>query len=533
MVNVSRILVVGAGPAGLTLSLKLARAGISPTLVDAADGPASYSRAILLQARSLEVLGFSLAKRIADLGQVIHSAKVLAAKKEILQLPLGSGIGLFEYPISISQPELESLIIDELSQLGVQVHWGTKVTGLSGTQAPTVSFSDGRTETFDFVIGADGAQSTVRQLAGIQVNSLGSVEHWIAADLEIASDDLPRDRALMSLDQGRITALFPQGKTNLFRLVRTSKSGDEQSDSYWADVLQEFDIFHAPAVLWSSRYAVHEQAAQSMRKDRVFLVGDAAHSHSPIGGQGMNLGILEANNLAWKLALVSGGANERILDTYAQERSPYAALAMTKAAAAFRSVKIQNSLLTKIRSLLLGASALGPVRDYLTSAITRQSERYPAHGLNQEFFDSVQVADWDELPEQQDIDDYQDAPGAGMQLEPESEELWRLLDHGKFTVFVLDGRANSQDGIDRVRATLEYLKRQPQFVTHLITSHPNDFAGHALIPDESLLLHAEFGAKTESVFVVRPDGHIGFRSSPIDITALEDWWEEILEGEFL
>lgn len=530
----AQVLIVGGGPTGLTMALLLARAGVSIRVIDSASKANENPRAILIQPRSLEAFGIALASRFVAAGQQIRSARVKDSKNEFMTLSLESGSGVSRYPVALSQSDLVDALISELNHHGVEIEWGVSLTDFSQDDLTvTATFSDGSRSNFEFIVGCDGAESSVRALSKIPVTSLGATEHWIAADIELDETVFSSDQAVMSLEDGRITAMFPQGQGGKFRLVRNSLTGEHESVEYWTSVLKEFGPSPAPTILWSARFEVVEQIATTMSSGRVILVGDAAHSHSPIGGQGMNLGILEANNLAWKISMVLAGWSQRIISSYEDERMPIARDAMARAGAAFRAVKIKNPFLEMLRGMVLsGAQKISPIQRFLTESITRQHEQYPSDGLNRDLFDSVQVDDIDELPEERDMDAFHSSPAAGSQFDPKLEQLRALIDHQGFTVFLLDGHSTSEDGSKRLHEAREFFSRQRLVRTYVMTPTPDRFSGNDVLPDVDFALHKDIGLSAESILVVRPDGHIGFRSAPIDIDAAMDWWDSLKNGDY-
>lgn len=526
------MLIVGAGPSGIALAIFLARAGVAARIIDSATAEGAASRAILLQSRSLEALGLGLATRLAAAGQPVLSARVVSGSKNLMQLSLGSGSGIHRYPVALEQPAVMKVLLAELRAQGASVSWETSLLDLDNPNKPVATLSDGSREEYEFVIGCDGSASKVRELSGIKFSETALVEHWIAADLEFRVAELSQDEAVMAIRNGRITAMFPKAKPGAFRIVRNSVTGAADSVNYWADALAELGIYVAPRVLWNARFEVAERLAESFRAGRIFLVGDAAHTHSPIGGQGMNLGILEANNLAWKIVAVLNGWSEKILDSYQAERMPFARQAITRAGIAFRAIRVKNPVLALLRGLFLRGGNLKPVSAFLTEALTRQHERYPAGELNLDFFDSVALADIEELPEAADIENFLKKPGAGSQFDPSSEALRSLIDHRQFTAFILDGRSDSAEGAQRVVAAREFFANQQGVRTALISPLGKQFNGSDVIVDADLSIHSQFGTSMEALYVVRPDGHIGFRSSPIDLPAAKAWWLALEKGNY-
>ncbi len=312
------VLVVGAGPTGLVLACGLLEAGVQVRLIDAAPGPATTSRALGLQPRGVEVIDRLGA--LADLperGLPVRAVVIHVDGAEITRLRVGVRTKLVDRPgVVMSQAEIEGALRHRLAELGGQVEWNTPLTDLPPT---------------GWVVGCDGAHSRVRKAAGIGFPGVPLIERFIVADLH-ADLPLPRDAVSTWLAGDEMFALFPLPGADLWRVLVPEPAGttdDVTPESLVTALLPERTGLPAAAITgfaWTSRFRIHRRLADTYRSGRVLLAGDAAHIHSPMGGQGMNTGMGDAENLAWKLALVEQGrAGEALLDTYEAERRPIAA----------------------------------------------------------------------------------------------------------------------------------------------------------------------------------------------------------------
>ncbi len=316
MTNTS-VLVVGAGPTGLTLACGLLSQGVRVRVVDAATGPAVTSRALGLQPRGQEVLD-----RLGALGELparsiaLHRVVVHVGGREIATLPVGMPTRRVPRPgLVVSQAEIEGELRRRLAELGGSVEWGVHVTDLDADDA-------------DWVVGCDGAHSAVRRAAGIGFPGVPLVERFLLADVRAALP-LPRDGVAIWLDGDAMVSAFPLPGDDVWRLM--APDPDPSADPDPLTVLTGLLARHAGITtavepLWTSTFRFHRRLADTYRTGRVLLAGDAAHIHSPFGGQGLNTGIGDAENLAWKLAMViNGHATPDLLDTYEAERRPVAA----------------------------------------------------------------------------------------------------------------------------------------------------------------------------------------------------------------
>ena len=329
----TQVLIVGAGPTGLVLALWLARLGIRIRIIDKSPEPGTTSRAVALQARTLELyrqLGF--AEEVVAAGLEFTAANFWARGKKAAHVEfgrLGAGLSPFPYGLIYPQDEHERFLIGRLRELGVQVERGSELLDFEETDGRIVARFQGSTCEAAFLAGCDGAHSTVRARLDLEFPG-GTYEHlFYVADVEAGGPMMDRELHV-SVDESDFIALFPLKARGRARLIGTIRPEAEDAGEHlgWDDVskslLQRLRI-EIRRVNWFSTYRVHHRVASRFRRGRVFLLGDAAHIHSPVGGQGMNTGIGDAVNLAWKLAAaLRGQAPARILDSYEPERILFA-----------------------------------------------------------------------------------------------------------------------------------------------------------------------------------------------------------------
>ncbi|GJF01749.1 FAD-dependent monooxygenase [Pseudonocardia sp. D17] len=329
-------LVVGAGPTGLTLGCELARRGVRVRVVDAAAGPFTGSRGKGLQPRTLEVLDLlGVGRRLLGLGRFRLPMRVPdgAGGFEVRDLhPDAAPTPSSPYarPLIIPQFRVEETLRDALAGHGVQVEFGRRLTGLAqGDESATATFDDGARIAARWVVGCDGGSSTVRHLGGFTF--LGQTDETIRmliADVRVEGVDRDHWHAWGGAE-GAFIALCPLASTDRFQFQASTAADDHREPT--REVVQELldratgGQVQVVDVGWSSRWRLNERMVDRYRAGRVLLAGDAAHVHSPAGGQGMNTGIQDAANLGWKLAAVAAGADPALLDTYEAERLPVAA----------------------------------------------------------------------------------------------------------------------------------------------------------------------------------------------------------------
>lgn len=333
-----QVLIVGAGPTGLVLALWLAHLGVKVRIIDKTAGPGTTSRALGVQARTLEFyrqLGFS--QEVVDSGIKIAGVNLWLNGKRAVRVPLlqmGQGLTPFPYILMYPQDEHEKLLIRKLSDIGVSVERCTELLRFEEKSAGVVSVlkrRDGSEESFEssYLAGCDGASSTVRRTLTTEFPG-GTYSHlFYVADVEASGP--PTDKEVhIDLEDADFLAVFPltrDGHVRVIGAVKDEVSGDRKNLTF-ADVRSrpmnnlKLDV---KGENWFSTYRVHHRVAAKFRNGRVFILGDAAHLHSPVGAQGMNTGIGDAINLSWKLSMVlKGSAPESILDTFELERIAFA-----------------------------------------------------------------------------------------------------------------------------------------------------------------------------------------------------------------
>ncbi|MEV6785857.1 FAD-dependent monooxygenase, partial [Streptomyces sp. NPDC051098] len=312
------VLVAGAGPTGLATACALRAAGLAVRVIDGAPGPSPTSRALGLQPRGIEVLDRlgaldDLPVRGVAIGQVV----TYVDGKPVARLQVGRRTKLVTRPgLIISQAEVEARLRRRFVELGTEVEWRRELTSVrQDADGVNVGFADGRSERARWLLGCDGAHSRVRKAAGIGFPGVPVIERFLLADVR-ARLPLPRDTVCVWLRGDRMVGVFPLPGDDVWRLMAPAPA-DSQDDVHPAevqDVLMEALRAHSGIAgvavaesLWTSTFRIHRRLASTYRQGHVLLAGDAAHIHSPFGGQGLNTGLGDAENLAWKLALVAEG----------------------------------------------------------------------------------------------------------------------------------------------------------------------------------------------------------------------------------
>ncbi|MEV0612756.1 FAD-dependent monooxygenase [Nonomuraea sp. NPDC050404] len=329
------VLVAGAGPVGLALACALLQHGVSVRIVDRAPAPATTSRANFVHARGSEVLDrLDALSGLPEESVRAMTITTYAGDRPMMRIRFGDpGLHTAAPPMVISQASVEARLRDRLAELGGGPEWGSALVAADqDTNGVTAVLGDGRTVRARWLVGCDGTGSTVRKLAGIGFPGVKVSERFLLVDARL---DTTLDRSGTSgwvHREGMLGAMpMPGGQWRLLAYDPTltdDKPGEEQIVERMRRILPERTGHIGGRLLeasWASLFSVHRRLADTYRRGRILLAGDSAHAHAPFGGQGMLTGIGDAENLAWKLALViDGRAGERLLDTYQDERRPLA-----------------------------------------------------------------------------------------------------------------------------------------------------------------------------------------------------------------
>jgi 2-polyprenyl-6-methoxyphenol hydroxylase-like FAD-dependent oxidoreductase len=420
------VLIVGAGPTGLVLALWLAKLGVRARIVDKAPHGGTTSRAVAVQARTLELYEqIGLAEPVLAAGVKVDHVNLWSKGEKRGQIDLHVGRALSPYPFVLLYPqdEHENLLAARLAELGIAIERGVEVAEIDPTApAAVLRHPDGRIERVAarYVIGCDGAHSPVRHSLGIDFPG-GTYSHvFYVADAAIRGP-MANGELHIAIQPNDFVGLFPLGGNHARLIGSVQREGD---DLTWKDVdhtiLAELQI-EVEEVKWFSVYRVHHRVASAFRGGSLFLCGDAAHIHSPVGGQGMNTGIGDAINLAWKLAAVLHGADERVLDSYEAERIPFAQRLVATTDRAFEVVtndsRIAHFARASIPALVGRLFRLGAVRELAFRTVSQLEIRYRDSPLSAGHAGKIRGGDR--------------LPWAGSNFEPLRSLAWQVHVYGE------------------------------------------------------------------------------------------------------
>ncbi|MFI6153687.1 FAD-dependent monooxygenase [Kitasatospora sp. NPDC051170] len=376
------VLIVGAGPTGLLLAGDLAAAGVGVTVLEKRGAESNLTRAFAVHARSLELLD---ARGLAD--ALIATGRPLTELRMFGRFGVDLSVLPTRFPFVLITPQynVERLLLERAEKAGATVLRGAEVTGLrQDAEGVTLETGDGGVHRARYAVGTDGVRSAVRELLGIPFPGESVVESVMLADVRLANE--PADGITAGAGAKGFAFVVPFGD-GWYRLIAWDRTehlpdGAVPSPEHLAAVAQEAlgEDLGLGEVRWSSTFHSDERQAPNYRSGRVFLAGDAAHCHSPAGGQGMNTGLQDAANLSWKLAAaLRGHATDALLDTYQSERHPVGKMVLRTSGALIRIALAESAPTRALRGALTALGGhLDPVTERGARTVSGIAISYPA-----------------------------------------------------------------------------------------------------------------------------------------------------------
>ena len=390
-----KVLICGAGPVGLTAALELARHGIRPRIIEVNDGPTELSKALVLWRRTLKVLDTEIPfERFLEHHGPMKSARLVSELKDLRTIDLTEdqvSESAFPTGVLIPQSDTERVLIEALRGHGVEVERGRRLSHFtaSDTGVACTIQADDSMEQFeaDWLIGCDGGHSMTRHGLGLSFPGMTRDQDWLVSDVEIVAK-ADSSQVRIEFNRSGVVAIFPIGHGRWRIMAELVGDHGVPEIPTAADVQRILD--QRTRTGWKvgephglSRFRVNERQVASYRHGRVFLAGDSAHVHSPAGGQGMNTGMQDAQNLGWKLALhLKGGTGDSLLDTYQEERHPVGHAVVRGSALLLKSATLSNPVACFLRNTLIRlvmSTRLG--RHQFRRLLSEESIQYRAHSL--------------------------------------------------------------------------------------------------------------------------------------------------------
>lgn len=518
------VLVVGAGPVGLVLACELARRGVDVRVVDKLPEPSPLSKAIAVHARTLEHLDrLGVAEALVPLGVKTTGMTLVEAGKELASIDFTGVESRFPYALCVPQTDTEAALTDRLRALGVDVDRGVELVGAEQSEdgvTATLRRDDGDEQlACSFVAGCDGGHSAVRKLAGQELDGSFHGLWFLLADCD-ARTDLDHDRMLTVLHHEGVLAYFPLAGERCRLIIQL---GETRPDAAEPTLAETADLVEARTdgrvridnARWLAYFEIHHGQVAAYRANCLFLAGDAAHVHSPAGGQGMNTGIQDAVNLAWKLQLAwNGAAGPALLDSYHDERRPVGAHVIRMSQALIQAGTVTNPAVRALRHglawTLVGHS---PVAGRLADDVTEVDVAYRRSPLVGGVPHRPRGAlrplhPGDFAP---DVDGIQSAGGC-VRL----AELFAADAHTALFVANDDGERCAA-AATALGQNFGGLVRRVLVTRDVVADDRFDVLGR----DPAQAVSARYGAADALLALVRPDGYLAYLGEPADLATAE------------
>ena len=553
------VLIVGAGPTGLTLACELLGRGVDCRIVDKAAAPATTSRALGLQPRTLELFdAMGVVDRVLATGGPVTDANLYRGDRLLLTLS-AAGLRNLDTPYTrlwiTPQASVEGPLIERLQELGGTVERSCEFEGFRQTGSrviATIKRGDSHeTEEIHagWLVGCDGARSRVRKALGVPFEGDTYEERFLLADADV-DWGRERDRTHTWFPPDGMFTVFPLPGSSQWRIFAVLE--DEAVPPLSLELFQR--LFRertgdAETTLsnptWMSDFTINRRMADRYRVERAFLAGDAAHVHSPFGAQGMNTGIQDACNLGWKLALVvRGEASERLLDTYEEERLPVARSVLAQTDTNTRLLLSENPVMRFVRERVLTLESVQAYAARRSSQLFinyRSSPLSRSHGGTRIAKSTGMTIPWARASGMAGLKDLlrlRGGPRAGDRAPDgpsiraashEKTSLFREFRVPGFSLLLFCGMARTETGYASLLEVARRVEGLPGIPvkTHLIVGAdgpPEDLAWEgSVLLDASRSLHELYGAGAGSLYLVRPDGYVGFRGQPAEAEPLIEY----------
>ncbi len=509
---------VGAGPVGLVTACQLARLGVYVRLIDALPQRTTQSRAVGIQARSLEMLAsLGVLPRLERRGRRMRALEVVSGRTggTRARIDLETISSRHPYVLDVAQPDTEAVLEGRATELGVVVERGVALTALAqdgdGVEVSLRSSAGDGTGRFGWVVGADGGHSTTRHLLGTQLEGSFQGHHFAMADVHVDTS-LPPDAIRAFLHPDGMGFLFPLAGTRarIMFFVDAPEPGVQAptlervralADTRMGGLVQ----VHDPD--WLTYFEAHHAQVPHYRHGRVLLAGDAAHVHSPIGAQGMNTGIQDAANLSWKLALVAKGrADAALLDTYQDERHPVGA-----------AVVRNTTIFTKVGGFAGPEGAVRNVALFLAGHLHPLGRKIATNvaELTVNYRDSrLSVQDGGHHHGSARAGDHAPDPVGLQRVDGSAVSIEQLLARPGLLLLV---RSADPETIRELRNILGDLGRVIRLVGTAAAEagEPEDW-----LVDANDTIGRRYGLGSDALALIRPDGYLGLVANPADPAVL-------------
>lgn len=521
------VLIVGAGPSGLMMGTALSRYGLKVRIIDKASEPSQQSKAIAIQARTLEIFDhLNIVQPFLEKGLPLQATNLFSRKKRIAHIYFKQLESLYPFVLTLEQSKTEKILADALTSTGIfierevdLIHFDQNKDHIHAVVKHRKTDREEDIQT-SWMVGCDGAHSLIRKNLGLSFQGKIFADIFSLADVHL-DWKYPHNELFIFLDSFGVMAVFPLPDPNRYRLIFQLK---RCRDLLKETSLKEHGLIHSKIIadptleetqelldkyveghlkdpIWMANFHINSRLSDHYRKDRVFLVGDAAHIHSPVGGQGMNTGMQDAFNLAWKLVYVmQNKASHSLLNSYTSERHAVGKTLLKATERASFFATLHNPVLIFFRNIILSWLFKKPgVQKKLIRAISEISIQYDK-SFTTLFQKSPKIG--------------QRAPNAPFQLNGTDTDffsLWRQTTNYRLLVFM--GFHCIETLLRSLQNNLKTQLKDPSLQVIFITNKPVNIDSKIQVLDKSGKAHQIYRARKGALFMIRPDGYICNRQS--------------------
>lgn len=514
MTQHSSVLIVGAGPTGLMMACELARFGVSSRIIDKKKGRTQTTNAAGIHTRTLEIFHHvGIIDRFLTAGQRWSAFRLYSQDKLMARIPFNHIDSFYQFSLLLAQSETEKILNERLEEYKGQIEWQVELIDyeqVNGKIKARVKHSDNADEIIesDWLMGCDGIHSKVRELSHIPFEGEDIPHEYLVADVQLTGPI--DDEADAFLGKKNMLALFPLGQ-GLYRIVATAEGSEIKKEFSEDEVKQIVEHrcehkFNVTSVLWSSAFWIHSKLAERMREDLVFIGGDAAHVHSPAGAQGMNTGLQDIYNLAWKLAFViKGKARPELLNSYGIERLSIIKEIVDKTEGITKAAFLENPILIKLREMV--AKNIIGQSNYLQNKLGMQLTQLAIHYQNSPIINY-------------DTDTSHDAPKPGERAPDiiinKDERLFDYLCNNQYNLLLFTGHYLKDSQLKELQAITRCIEESySESVKSYVVSFTKISDFKDIIFDPQFALHNRYKMEDSGLFLIRPDHYIAFSSKKI------------------
>lgn len=513
------VLIAGAGPTGLLLACELSRRGIDYRIIDKKSAPTTGSNATWIQSRTLELLDHAgLASSFIRAGHACDAINLHVDGKHLVRIPLDRIDSVYPFILMLPQSETELILSKRIQETGRRVERSTELLDVKqdgSSVTASLRNSQGEKEIMHcrWLIACDGASSKVRECCHIVFPGEDLTEQFVVADAHIDSF-MTKNEAHLFFDEGTLFSASPLGANN-YRIAANLHLDHPRKTLYEKEIIELVQerghgAYYVKDISWISSFWVHGKLVDNMRVGSVFLAGDAAHVHSPAGGQGMNAGMQDAYNLAWKLALViQGKAREELLESYHAERHPVANEIVNLTEQLTKLALYDPEFLNKLRTF---SEKIINGNEKTLAEVESMISQTGIHYLASPVIDYGQIISGH-------------SPGPGDRLPDvmidKQARLYDILRHPLHSILLFTGTSKKDDVINKLLLIRDSLENQfGEYARSIVIAIGDVSKREFVVQDNDGGIHKQFHIEKPAVLVIRPDCYVGYSSENPDFDSI-------------